>query len=526
MSDTSIRTDFLVIGGGVAGLRAALEASRYGAVIVLSKGTEYASSSEFAQGGVAAALNADEAAFASHVQDTLDAGCGLCCPAAVQILVEEGLQRVHELIEWGAEFDKVGDQFALTTEGAHRHRRILRAKGDATGLEIVQTLFRRLHNNPRITFQTGHFAVDLLTHPESPGVCRGAWVLDERTGQIKRYLAEGVLLATGGVGQVYQRTTNPEVATGDGIAMALRAGAAVEDMEFMQFHPTALLLPTAPSFLLSEAMRGEGAILCHADGGRFARQYHPDGEMAPRDVVTRAIWDQICQGRAVYLDVTHLDAAFVRKRFPRIDATCLHYGLDITRQKIPIAPSAHYLMGGVKTSLSGETTLSRLWVVGEAACTGVHGANRLASNALLEGLVFGARAGHAMGQVEATPKTEGTWVAPQYADPVPAHRYASIRTGLREMMWNEVAILRSGDTLNRARTQWAEWASFATRPALTRPALETANLLWVSAAMIASALYRKESLGAHYRTDTPSNQGMDTRHTTFTQASLKPHFPL
>ncbi len=513
-----VQTDFLIVGGGVAGLRAAIEASRHGRVIILNKGALYASSSEFAQGGIAAALNADEEAIASHRRDTLDAGCGLCRPEAVQVLVEEGLLRVQELIAWGAEFDRAGGDFALATEGAHRHRRILRARGDATGYEIVRTLFRILRDNPRVTFQAGHFAADLLM---DSGVCRGVWVLDEQTGQLKRYLAKGVILATGGAGQVYRRTTNPEVATGDGIAMALRAGAVVEDMELVQFHPTALSLPSAPSFLLSEAMRGEGAILCHADGGRFAHRYHPDGEMAPRDIVTRAIWEEMRQGRTVYLDITHLGAAFIPERFPRIYATCLQYGVDITREKIPVAPSAHYSMGGVKTSLSGETTLPRLWAVGEAACTGVHGANRLASNALLEGLVFGARAGEAVAKLDDGPRTTDPMTTPQYATPAPAHVYVSTQKELREMMWDEVGVLRSGDSLERARVQWAKWTALAMRPAATRLALETANMLLVSAAMIASAALRKESLGAHTRTDTPAHAPHPTGHTTLTLAALR-----
>jgi L-aspartate oxidase len=516
-----VQTDFLIVGGGVAGLRAAIEASRHGRVIILNKGALYASSSEFAQGGIAAALNADEEAIASHRQDTLDAGCGLCRPEAVQVLVEEGLLRVKELIAWGAEFDKAGGDFALATEGAHRHRRILRARGDATGYEIVRTLFRILRDNSRVTFQAGHFAADLLM---DSGICRGVLVLDEQTGQLKQYLAKGVILATGGAGQVYQRTTNPEVATGDGIALALRAGAVVEDMEMVQFHPTALSLPSAPSFLLSEAMRGEGAILCHADGGRFAHQYHPCGEMAPRDVVTRAIWEEMRQGRAVYLDVTHLGAAFIPERFPRIYATCLRYGLDITREKIPVAPSAHYLMGGVKTSLSGETTLLRLWAVGEVACTGVHGANRLASNALLEGLVFGARAGEAVAKLDDMLRATDTIAVPRYADPAPSHVYASMQNELRKIMWNEVGVLRSGDSLERARVQWMTWAALAMTPASTRLALETANMLLVSAAMIASAASRKESLGAHTRTDASAYSIPHTRHTPLTLAELRDRF--
>ncbi|HEY5599333.1 MAG TPA: L-aspartate oxidase, partial [Candidatus Manganitrophaceae bacterium] len=396
---SEVKTDFLVIGGGVAGLRAAFGASRYGKVILLNKGLKSESNSQFAQGGIAAALNEDEEGVQSHYQDTLDAGRGLCREAAVKALVEEGPQRIHELIAWGAKFDKIGAEFALAKEGAHSRRRILRAKGDATGHEIVRALKSKARKQKNISIRNGYFTVDLLMEG---AVCRGAWALDERRGLPALFLAERVILATGGAGQVYRRTTNPPVATGDGIAMALRAGAVLEDMEFFQFHPTSLALPSAPSFLLSEAMRGEGAILRDGEGKPFMDRYHPDAELAPRDLVTRAIWDKMLHGDRphVFLDLTHLNASFVRERFPKIYATCLRYGVDITKEPIPVAPSAHYLIGGVKTDLFGETTLQRLWAVGEVACVGVHGANRLASNSLLEGLVFGARAADSAGRMK------------------------------------------------------------------------------------------------------------------------------
>ncbi|MFQ5949919.1 MAG: L-aspartate oxidase, partial [Nitrospiria bacterium] len=399
-----IKTDFLIIGGGIAGLRAAIAAAQYGKVVILNKGLKNESSSEFAQGGVAAALSEEGEAIQSHYQDTVEAGRGLCREDAVSILVEEGPQRVRELIAWGATFDKAGNGFALTREGAHRQNRILRAKGDATGNEIVKTLHRVIENRQNISIRNGHFAMDLFLAPEKArengqeDICRGAWVLDERKGRPLLFLAQAVILATGGAGQVYQKTTNPLVATGDGIGLALSSGAEVEDMEFFQFHPTALSLPGAPSFLLSEAMRGEGAVLRNAEGRRFMDGYHPDAELAPRDIVTRAVLDEMHRGKTqcVFLDLTHLDPVFTRGRFPKIDATCLRYGIDMTREQIPVAPSAHYLMGGVKTNLFGESRVPRLYAVGEAACTGVHGANRLASNSLLEGLVFGALVGEAV----------------------------------------------------------------------------------------------------------------------------------
>jgi len=330
-----IKTEFLIIGSGVAGLRAAIGASRHGKVIVLNKGLGNESNSEFAQGGIAAALSEEEEEVRSHFQDTIEAGKGLCRKKAVKVLVEEGPQRIRELIAWGAEFDKVGDQFALTREGAHSHSRILRAKGDATGYEIVKTLTRTALKEKNISIRSGHFTMALVVSEEGTKgkACIGASVLDERLGMPLLFLAKAVILATGGAGQVYRRTTNPPVATGDGIAMALQAGATLEDMEFFQFHPTSLSLPSAPSFLLSEAMRGEGALLRNAEGKFFMDRYHPAAELAPRDVGTRAIWDEMHQGKRqhVYLDLTHLKPAFVSERFPKIYSTCLQYVIDITR---------------------------------------------------------------------------------------------------------------------------------------------------------------------------------------------------
>ena len=516
--------DFLVIGGGVAGLRAAIGASDSGTVIVLNKGFAQASTSEFAQGGIAAALGEEEAELQSHVQDTLEAGCGLCRPAAVKVLVEEGPRRIRELMAWGAQFDKVGGRFALAQEGAHSHRRILRARGDATGVEIIKTLMRESRKRDTIHFYDGHFAVDLATR-RIAGVptCLGVWALDERLRKVRLFLARGVILATGGAGQVYCRTTNPPVATGDGIAMALRAGVDVEDMEFFQFHPTALSLPAAPSFLLSEAMRGEGAILRNADAKPFLKARHPAAELAPRDVVTRAILDEMTRGRSshVLLDLTHRDAAFIRGRFPQIYATCLRYGIDITREAIPVAPSAHYLMGGVRSDLDGRTRLARLWAVGETACTGVHGANRLASNSLLEGLVFGARAAQQAGRLipMASPASGVVARPPCFFPHRSEEDYLLVQKELRDVMWDDVGIIRSRVSLQRAQRRWKAWAWVVREPALTRLALETRNLLMTSAAIMAAALRREESIGAHFRAD--ARGGKPTlRHFGFRQTAL------
>lgn len=528
-----IKTDFLIIGSGVAGLRAAIGASRYGKVIVLNKGLGNESNSEFAQGGIAAALSEEEEEVRSHFQDTIEAGKGLCRKKAVKVLVEEGPQRIHELIAWGAEFDKVGDQFALTREGAHSHSRILRAKGDATGYEIVKTLTRTALKEKNLSIRSGHFTTALVVSGAGThrSVCLGASVLDERLGTPLLFLAKAVILATGGAGQVYRRTTNPPVATGDGIAMALQAGATLEDMEFFQFHPTSLSLPSAPSFLLSEAMRGEGALLRNAEGKFFMDRYHPAAELAPRDVVTRAIWDEMHQGKRqhVYLDLTHLKPSFVRERFPKIYATCLQYGIDITREQIPVAPSAHYLMGGVKTDLMGKTDIERLYAVGEVACTGVHGANRLASNSLLEGLVFGARVGEAVGRLPSLPpialdRSEGPPPGPS-AQP---EEYLLVQKELRETMWNDVGIIRSDASIRRAIQKWRQWRVVLEKPALSRLALETQNLLWLAAAIMESALRRKESIGAHFRSDASVKEVKGKRaagHFELRSPSLKKNFP-
>ena len=393
MSRAVPEADFLVIGSGVAGLRAALELARVGRVIVLTKGHPLQSNSIFAQGGVAVAMS-EEDDVAIHLTDTVKAGHGLCRREAVRVLVEEGPNRIQELIQWGAKFDKTGGKFAFAREAAHSRSRILRARGDATGNEMVRALLSQVVRQKQIVRLDYHFTVDLVVEA---GRCCGAVVLDEYSGEQFILPAKAVLLSTGGAGQIFARTTNPPNATGDGMAMAFRAGAELQDMEFVQFHPTALYLPSSPPFLLSEAMRGEGGQLRNNKGEAFMPRYHPLGVLAPRDIVARAIWTEMAATRArhVYLDVTHLGSNFVKRRFPTIYATCLRHDIDITEEWIPVSPSAHYMMGGVATDINGATTLPGLFAAGEVACSGVHGANRLASNSLLEGLVFGMRAGAA-----------------------------------------------------------------------------------------------------------------------------------
>ncbi len=534
MDITEFKTDFLIIGGGIAGLRAAIGASRFGQVVILNKGLKGESSSEFAQGGIAAALNEEPAEIQSHFEDTIIAGRGLCREEAVRVLVSEGPRRIQELLDWGVSFDKNGEQYILAREGAHSKNRILRARGDATGNEIVKTLQRAISTNERISIFNGYFTIDLLTSKsgEDPEFCFGAVALDEEKHCLSRFYAKAVILATGGIGQVFRRTTNPPVATGDGIAMALKAGAELEDMEFFQFHPTALALPGAPSFLLSEAIRGEGGQLRNADGKRFMDRYHPDAELAPRDLVSRAIISEIRQTGVdhVFLDVTHLNPHFVRERFPMIYATCLHYGIDMVKQLVPVAPSAHYMMGGIKTDLFGRTNIPRLYAVGEVASAGVHGANRLASNSLLEGLVYGARVGDAIEAeashaVDSSDGIEDLKLGGMEDSISWPEAYRSTQAMLKSAMWEHAGIIRQGPLLETLVESWRHWSEVLKSPPLSRPALETGNMLWASAALIQSALERRESLGAHFREDYPEPRTDDPpQHSLVNFKTLKALF--
>ena len=505
---TASLADFLVIGSGVAGLRAAVGLSRVGRVLILTKGGPAEGSSIYAQGGVAVAPEEDDIAL--HREDTLRAGKGLCREVAVQVLVEEGPARIQELIEWGARFDKVGGEYALAREAAHSRSRILRAGGDATGTEIVRTLLKQARSLRRIAWRDHHFTTNLLLDRE--GRCAGAVVMDESTGIMSSIPSRAVVLSTGGAGQIYARTTNPPSATGDGIAMAYRAGAVVEDMEFVQFHPTALYLPGTPPFLLSEAMRGEGGILRNIKGEAFMRRYHEMAEVAPRDIVSRAIWNEMIATRArhVFLDVTHLGAAFVRQRFPTIYATCLRYDVDITEEMVPVCPSAHFMMGGVKTDVHGGTSIPGLFAAGEVACAGVHGANRLASNSLLEGLVFGARAAEAAGgyatalgrkrQAQPAIGTNRKHARSQHAD------LDKLLNSFRRLMWEKVGILRDGEGLLGAITRIKQWDEELHGLFTTRRDWEIRNMLTVGHLISIAALQRAHSIGAHFRSDEPDGR--------------------
>jgi L-aspartate oxidase len=507
MSRSVPEADFLVIGSGVAGLRAALELCRVGNVIMLTKGHPLQSNSSFAQGGVAVALS-EEDDVSIHLTDTVKAGHGLCRREAVRVLVEEGPDRIQELIQWGAKFDKAGGKFAFAREAAHSRSRILRARGDATGNEMVRALMAQAVRQQRIARLDYHFTVDLVVEG---GCCCGAVVLDENSGEEFIIPARAVVLSTGGAGQIFARTTNPPNATGDGMAMAFRAGAELQDMEFVQFHPTSLYLPSSPPFLLSEAMRGEGGQLRNNKGESFMTRYHPLGVLAPRDIVARAIWAEMAATRArhVYLDVTHLGADFVKRRFPTIYATCLRHDIDITEEWIPVSPSAHYMMGGVTTDINGATTLPGLFAAGEVACSGVHGANRLASNSLLEGLVFGRRAGvaaiasaargsilNAMGSYERLRRGRGDRL----------EDVEKVRNSLRRIMWGQVGLIRSRESLVRATAQLARWERMVSRSFASRADLEVKNMVQVARCVAEAALWRENSVGAHYRSDFPGTR--------------------
>jgi L-aspartate oxidase len=497
----SVDADFLVIGSGIAGLRAAISLADEGRVVLLTKADPRESNTGYAQGGIAAAMGADDSPDL-HARDTFAAGDGLCLPAAVDVLVREGPRYVRELIEWGASFDQdQHGQPALGREAAHSVRRVLHVR-DATGRSIGQVLWQMVSTHPRIQVFGDALALSLSTRD---GVCGGASFLD-RDGRLEQVSASRTLLATGGAGQVFRETTNPAIATGDGIAMGFEAGARVTDLEFIQFHPTALNVAGAPRFLLSEALRGEGAWLVNQAGERFVQRYEPAGDLASRDLVARAIVREVQRtGAPVFLSMAHLDPDYVRSRFPTITQACRRAGFDLATDRIPVSPAAHYVMGGVETDLCGRTSIDSLFAAGEAACTGVHGANRLASNSLLEGLVFGARAADAMKEttVQASlPAEPGEpFTQPDAGSTVPS------ASDVRDMMWRDAGLVRSRDGLAPLVQQLSSWRAAASRARMTstgdRDLRRVASLVTVGLLIARAALRREESRGGHFREDFP-----------------------
>ena len=510
-----------MVGSGIAGLRAAIELSAAGSVLVLAKSNLSDSATAWAQGGIAVALS-DEDEIGLHEQDTIKAGDGLCRPEAVALLVEEGPKYITQLIEWGTEFDRAGTKLAFTREAAHSRSRILHAHGDSTGREISRALLARAHTIPHLHLRAHAFTTELIVEQ---GRVVGLCFIDETDGSQHELHAGAVLLATGGVGQIYRETTNPEVATGDGMAIAYEAGAILSDLEFMQFHPTALAVKGAPRFLLSEALRGEGGVLRNIGLERFMKRYSEAQELASRDIVARAIVTEMhrTQSMHVYLDMTKKSEEFLKKRFPRIFETCASYGLDLASDMAPVCPAAHYMMGGVKTDLWGRTSLPGLYAAGETAATGVHGANRLASNSLLEGLVFGARAGQAMIEDAPVGKRSGA-ALPGSPAPLPGNSSAANKeaakanaktspacaalTKIRDVMWREVGILRGGKELADAIKQ-LESLELPKSEKPAREAHELRNLHALALLIARSGLAREESRGSHYRSEFPFRNDED-----------------
>ena len=523
----AIDVDYLVLGSGIAGLSTALSVSKYGKVALVTKKSDTESNTNYAQGGIASVMS-EEDTFESHIEDTLVCGAGLCHENAVEILVKEGPGYVRELIELGVRFSteksRTGEtKLALGREGGHSRRRILHA-ADLTGREIERALVIQVKQQENIRVFEHDFAVDLITQTDDNGklVCCGAYVLDTETDDISTVRAKVTMLATGGCGKVYLHTTNPDIATGDGVAMACRAGAEIANMEFIQFHPTTLCHPGARSFLISEAVRGEGGILRLKSGETFMENYHDMACLAPRDIVARAIDAELKKSgdECVYLDVTHMDSEKVKNRFPNIYQKCLSVGIDITTEWIPIVPAAHYSCGGVLTDVNARTTIDRLYACGEVACTGVHGANRLASNSLLEALVFAHRA------VEDSKRYIDDHVCdniPDYAkdahtQPVDHEIIAELTNRIQRAMWRYVGIVRTNERLEKARIEVSDVAvqveKLYSTGHLSPEFLELRNLATVAGLIIKSALSRKESRGLHYNTDYPETDDIHWKHDT------------
>ncbi len=517
--------DFLVIGSGLAGLAYALKVADHGKVVVLSKTQVGNTNTAWAQGGIAAVMSAEDS-FEEHINDTLVAGAGLCRPDVVRAVVESAPERIKDLFAWGVRFDledrRTGAKIDLTREGGHSKRRILHVQ-DHTGQDIHKAVLERARNHPNIEIREDQFAADLILNRDlqsyamDPPRCLGAYVFDRAKGEPVEYFARLTLLATGGAGKVYLYTSNWSGATGDGIAMAARAGARVANLEFMQFHPTCLYHPSARNFLITEALRGEGAQLVTADGEAFTKKHHPMGSLAPRDIVARSIDAEMKKSGApcVYLDITHKPAAFLRERFPVIHRRCLEFGIDMTKEPIPVVPAAHYLCGGVLTDLAGRTDIAGLLAAGETACTGLHGANRLASNSLLECLAFSQNAAQfTIANKDRFPLPDPRELPRRPREAanedemiVISHMWEEIR----RLMWNYVGIVRSNRRLLRAKTRLDNilveikdyYGGYGMHPDI----IELRNIALVASLTVECALRRKESRGIHYTIDHPEKDG-------------------
>jgi L-aspartate oxidase len=531
-----IVSDFLVIGSGIAGLSFALQAARSGSVAIVTKKEKMEGSTNYAQGGIASVFDPNDR-FELHIRDTLESGSGLCKEDIVRMVVRDGPERVQELIDLGVHFSHHAEDnksLDLGQEGGHSRRRIVHTK-DLTGREVERVLLQRAEENGNIRIYENYMAIDLIIKSkvikrgiiasESKETCWGAYVLDVNHDRVLTFLARITVLSSGGAGKVYRYTSNPDIATGDGVAIGYRAGVKVANMEFVQFHPTCLYHPLAKNFLISEAVRGEGGVLLDKKGNHFMEWYHPLKDLALRDVVARSIDMELKKSgdECVYLDISHRPAAFIKERFPHIYETSLKFQIDITKEPIPVVPAAHYMCGGLITDHNGSTNLENLYAIGEVACTGLHGANRLASNSLLEALVFARRAADASSQVLAAKKKEGFPKAPQW-DPgsatdseelvVVSHNWDEIR----RFMWNYVGIVRTNKRLERAKARieniQEEIREYYWNFLVTRDLLELRNIALVAEVIITCALLRKESRGLHYNLDYPSQDDRDWRRDT------------